>query len=162
MYYENLLIEAEEKGIEVKEKNMYANLKGIYKNNKILINLKAVTNAEKRCILSEEIGHHETSYGNILDNNDILNIKQEAKARRWGYERTVKLENLIKAYEYGAVNSFEIAEYLNVTENHLVNAINSYKKRYGTSKNLGNYTIFFEPYIKIEKMESLFDYLFTD
>jgi hypothetical protein len=83
MYYENLLIEAEEKGIEVKEKNMYANLKGIYKNNKIFINLKAVTNAEKRCILSEEIGHHETSYGNILNNNDIINLKQEAKARRW-------------------------------------------------------------------------------
>jgi hypothetical protein len=162
MYYENLLIEAEDKGIEVKEKNMYANLKGIYKNNKILINLKAVTNAEKRCILSEEIGHHETSYGNILDNNEIVNLKQEAKARRWGYERTVKLENLIRAYEYGAINSFEIAEYLNVTENHLVNAINYYKKRYGASTNLGNYIIFFEPYIKIEKTETLFDYLITD
>jgi hypothetical protein len=79
-----------------------------------------------------------------------------------GYERTVKLENLIKAYEYGAVNSFEIAEYLNVTEKHLVSAINYYKNRYGTSTNLGNYIIFFEPYIKIERIESLFDYLITD
>lgn len=162
MYYENLLIEAEEKGIEVKEKNMHANLKGIYKNNKILINLKAVTNAEKRCILSEEIGHHETSYGNLLDNNDIMNLKQEAKARRWGYERTVKLENLIRAYEYGVINSFEIAEYLNITENHLANAINYYKNRYGASTKLVNYIIFFEPYIKIEKIETLFDYLITD
>lgn len=40
MTYENLLIEAEEKGIKVKEKNMYVNLKGAYKDNKILIILK--------------------------------------------------------------------------------------------------------------------------
>ena len=72
MSYEKLLIEAEEKGIRVKEKNMYIDLKGAYKNNKILINLKLTTNAEKKCILSEEIGHHETSYGNILDDNKIV------------------------------------------------------------------------------------------
>ncbi len=162
MHYENLLIEAEEKGIKVKEKNMYANLKGIYKNNKILINSKATTSVEKRCILSEEIGHHETSYGNIIDDNEVVNRKQEVKACRWGYERTVKIENLIKAYEYGATNSFEIADYLNVTEKHLINSINNYKKRYGISTELENHFIYFEPYLKIEKKDILFDYLFNE
>lgn len=162
MYYESLLIEAEEKGIEVKEKNMYANLKGIYKNNKILINMKAITSEEKRCILSEEIGHHETSCGNILDENKIVNRKQEVKARRWGYEHTVKVDDLINAYEYGAANSFEIAEYLHVTEKHLINSINNYKKRYGISTELENHFIYFEPYLKIEKKDTLFDYLFNE
>lgn len=161
MNYESLLIEAEEKGIEVKEKNMYANLKGIYKNNKILINTKITTSVEKRCILSEEIGHHETSYGNILAENEISNRQQEVKARRWGYERTVKIEDLINAYEYGAANSFEIAEYLNVTEKHLVNSISNYKKRYGILAEFENYFIYFEPYLKIEKKDVLFDYLFS-
>ena len=159
MHYENLLIEAEEKGIEVKEKNMYSNLKGIYKNNKILINIKVITSVEKRCILSEEIGHHETSCGNILDENKIVNRKQEVKARRWGYEHTVKIEDLIKAYEYGAVTSFEIAEYINVTEQHLIKAISNYRKRYGIFTESENHFIYFEPYLKIEKKDSLFDYL---
>lgn len=159
MSYEKLLIEAEEKGIQVKEKDMYANLKGAYKNNKILINLKAATNVEKKCILSEEIGHHETSLGNILDDNQIINRKQEVRARRWGYERTVKIEDLIKAYEYGAINSFDIAEYLEVTEQHLINAINNYKKRYGILAELENHSIYFEPYLKIEKKDNLFNYV---
>ncbi|WP_297427914.1 ImmA/IrrE family metallo-endopeptidase [Clostridium sp.] len=159
MSYENLLIEAEEKGIRVKEKNMYINLKGAYKNNKILINLKVTTNVEKKCILSEEIGHHETSYGNILDDNKIVNRKQEIKARRWGYEHTIKIEDLIRAHEYGAVNSFEIAEYLNVTEQHLINTIKNYKKRYGVLAESENHFIYFEPYLKVEKKDTFSDYL---
>lgn len=159
MTYENLLIEAEEKGIKVKEKHMYIGLKGLYKDNKILINLKASTDVEKKCILSEEIGHHETSYGNILDDNKIDNRKQEVRARRWGYEHTVKIEDLIKAYEYGAVSSFEIAEYLEVTEQHLINAINNYKKRYGIFAEFENHFIYFEPHFKIEKKDTLLDYL---
>lgn len=161
MTYENLLIEAEEKGIKVKEKNMYVNLKGAYKDNKILINLKVATNAEKKCILSEEIGHHETSYGNIIDDNKVVNKKQEVRARRWGYEHTVKIPDLIKAYEYGAVTRFEIAQYLEVTEEHLINAITNYKKRYGYFVETENHYLYFEPYFKVKKKDNLFDYLIS-
>lgn len=162
MNYENLLIEAEEKGIKVKEKHMYVNLRGIYKNNKILINLKATTDVEKKCILSEEIGHHETSSGNLLDTNEIINRKQEIRARRWGYERTVKITDLIEAYEYGLVSSFEIAEYLNVTEKHLASSINNYKKRYGHFAEFENHFIHFEPYLKIVKKDNFFEYLLEE
>jgi len=47
MTYETLLIEAEMKGIRVKEVAMYPELKGLYKNNKILINVKATTDIDK-------------------------------------------------------------------------------------------------------------------
>jgi len=161
MTYENLLIEAEMKGIRVKEVAMYPELKGLYKNNKILINLKATTDIEKKCILSEEIGHHETSYGNILDYNEIANRKQEVKARRWGYENTVKINDLIDAYEYGATSSFEIAEYLEVTESFLIDAIKNYKKRYGHFLELENHFIYFAPYLEIVRKDDLFDYLTT-
>lgn len=161
MTYENLLIEAEMKGIRVKEVAMYPKLKGLYKNNKILINLKATTDIEKKCILSEEIGHHETSYGNILDDNQIVNKKQEVKARRWGYENTIKINDLIDAYEYGATSSFEIAEYLEVTENHLINSIENYKKRYGHFLELENHYIHFAPYLEIVRKGDLFDYVTT-
>ena len=159
MTYENLLIEAEMKGIRVKEVAMYPRLKGLYKNNKILINLKVATDVEKKCILSEEIGHHETSYGNILDDNEIANRKQEVKACRWGYEHTVKIDDIIAAYEYGATSAFEIAEYLEVTENHLINSIENYKKRYGHFLELKNHLIYFTPYLEVVRKEEWFDCL---
>ncbi|GAA0078906.1 ImmA/IrrE family metallo-endopeptidase [Clostridium sp. CTA-5] len=157
MSYEELLIKAEEKGIEVKEVNMHPSLKGLYRNNKILINLKLDTNIEKKCILAEEIGHHETSSGNILDNKNIVNRKQELKARRWAYEHIIKLSDLIKAYEHGAITSFEIADYLNITEEFLNNCIINYKKRYGFSVEFENHFIYFYPYIKIIK-KNTFNY----
>ena len=159
MTYENLLIEAEIKGIRVKEIAMYPPLKGLYKNNKILINLKATTDVEKKCILSEEIGHHETSYGNILDDNEIANRKQEVKACRWGYEHTVKINDIIAAYEYGATSAFEIAEYLEVTENHLINSIENYKRRHGHFLELENHFIHFAPYLEVVRKDTLLDYL---
>ena len=159
MTYENLLIEAEIKGIRVKEIAMYPPLKGLYKNNKILINLKAITDVEKKCILSEEIGHHETSYGNILDYNEIENRRQEVKACRWGYEHTIKINDIIAAYEYGATSAFEIAEYLEVTENHLINSIENYKKRYGHFLEFENNFIYFAPYLEVVRKDDLFDCL---
>ena len=86
MTYETLLIEAKERGIKVKEKYMYVNLRGVYKNNKILINLKTTTDVEKGCILNEEIEHHEASSGNLLDTNEITSRKQEIRFHRWGCE----------------------------------------------------------------------------
>ena len=159
MTYENLLIEAEMKGIRVKEVAMYPRLKGLYKNNKILINLKVATDVEKKCILSEELGHHETSYGNILDDNEIANRKQEVKACRWGYEHTVKIDDIIAAYEYGATSAFEIAEYLEVTENHLINSIENYKRRYGHFLELKNHFIYFAPYLEVVRKDDWFDCL---
>lgn len=159
MTYENLLIEAEMKGIRVKEVAMYPRLKGLYKNNKILINLKVATDVEKKCILSEEIGHHETSYGNILDDNEIANRKQEVKACRWGYEHTVKIDDIIAAYEYGATSAFEIAEYLEVTENHLINSIENYKRRHGHFLELENHFIYFAPYLEVVRKDDWFDCL---
>lgn len=53
---------------------------------------------EKYEILSEELGHFFTSYGDITNLSDIGNIKQENRARRWSYETTVGIMqfNIIK------------------------------------------------------------------
>ena len=53
----------------------------------------------------------------------------------------------------------EIAEYINVTEQHLIKAISNYRKRYGIFTESENHFIYFEPYLKIEKKDNLFDYL---
>ena len=38
---------------------------------------------EKASVLAEELGHYYTTVGNILDQEDAGNRKQEHKARTW-------------------------------------------------------------------------------
>lgn len=58
-------------------------LKGIYIDGNIAINTSIRNRTEKTCVLAEELGHHYTSIGNILDMNDVRNRKQERQARLW-------------------------------------------------------------------------------
>ncbi|QYE99309.1 hypothetical protein [Paraclostridium sordellii] len=80
--YEKLQQEAYENSIILKEVSLKSNSDGLYYDDKIAINKNRLTsNKEKDCILAEELSHHYTSYGNILDLDDISNCKQEYKAR---------------------------------------------------------------------------------
>lgn len=46
-----------------------------------------------------------------------------------------------------------MAEYLDVTEEFLSDALESYRKKYGTCKAIDNYIVYFEPHLGIlEKM----------
>lgn len=150
MNYEELLIEAEKQGIEILESDRIGKLKGLYIDNIIVINPKIETSSEKLCILAEEIGHHYKTIGNILDQTDINNRKQEMLARRWAYEKLVSLNRLINGYKYGCQNRYELAEYLNVTEKFLEEALEYYKQKYGLFVTSDNYVIYFEPLSVLE------------
>lgn len=65
MTYEELLIEADNNNLTVKEKPLPVS-KGRLKGNRIAIR-KDMTETEKTCVLAEELGHHYTATGNILD-----------------------------------------------------------------------------------------------
>ena len=95
------------------------------------------------------MGHHYTSFGNILDLSDLGNIKQERKARIWAYNRLIGLDGLITAFENGCRNRHEIATYLEVTEEFLEEALNYYQERYGVYIEHGKYTIYFIPTLAI-------------
>lgn len=151
MTYEKLLIKYD-KILKIKEKPLKYNLKGLYRNNKIFIDSKLETNKEKACILVEELGHHFTSYGDILDQSDIKNRKQEIIARRWGYKKLVGIVDLINAYNAGVKNRYELAEFLNVTESFIDETIEYYRAKYGTCYKIDNYIIYFQPNFGILKM----------
>lgn len=85
------------------------NLKGLYVDGNIAISESAKNSVEEACIMAEELGHHYTSVGNILDMSVSWNRKQERQARFNGYNRLIGLPGLISAYEAGCQNSFEIA-----------------------------------------------------
>ena len=145
MTYEDLLVLSDSENLIVKEKDIPGYGGRIYKN-RIAINRALPTQAEKSCILAEEIGHHCTSSGDILDQTDIMNRKQEYRARFYGYNLKIGLTGLIRAYEAGCRNFFEIAEFLDATEEYLKEAIQCYKSKYGICAVVDNYIIYFEPF----------------
>lgn len=149
MIYEELLKEYE-KAVKIKEHPLKYNLKGLYKDNKILINSR-LSDIEKACILAEELGHKYTSHGNILDQDKIENIKQEIIARRWGYKKLIGIIDFINAWNKGINTRHDLAEYLNVTETFLLESVEYYKAKYGTSFEIDEYCIIFEPNLNIIK-----------
>lgn len=94
MTYEQLLTVADQNGLLVKEKALNDH-DGLIKGNRIAIRKDIETQKEKSCVLAEEIGHDRTSYGDILDQNDIMNRKQEYRARLYGYNLKVGLAFLL-------------------------------------------------------------------
>lgn len=125
--------------------------KGRIKGNRIAIK-EDMTQAEKACTLAEELGHYYTTTGCILDQEVASNRKQELRARFWGHNLLVNPASLIKAFESGCRNRFEIAEYLGVTEEFLQEAIDTYRIKYGEYITYKNYTIILTNGISMLKM----------
>lgn len=151
--YELFLDEAYRKGIKVYENIKFeSNSKGLIKGNKIALNSSLKTNKERTCILVEELAHCEVNVGNIVDQRNVDNRKQEYKARKLAYDRLVGLKGIINAYDKGCVNIYEMAEYLNVTEEFLLDAIKCYKNIYGVYTMIDNYIIYFDPSLHVGKL----------
>lgn len=148
--YEALLDEACDMGLTVKEKPLKYN-NGRIKGNRIAIRQDIDTTTEKACVLAEELGHHYTSVGNIIDMDSSSNRKQERQARLWAYNKQIGLKGLIRAYEHGCTASHEIAEYLDVTEEALQECIEFYRDKYGEYKTVEHYIIFFIPHLAVLK-----------
>lgn len=154
--YEKLLMETYEEGIIVDDMaKLKENESGYYISyenlNAILINKGLDTTVAKRCTLGEELGHHNNTSGDITDQTKIENVKQERKARVWGYERLVPIPLLAEAINYPCQNKTELAEYLEVTEEFLLEALSYYKAKHGEFCRFNKYTVYFEP-LKILKM----------
>lgn len=138
MTYEELLIDSDRANLIVKEKDIPGYGGRIFKN-RIAIHKGLPTSIEKSCVLAEELGHHYTTYGDILDQSEVSNRKQELRARAWGYNKLIGLMGLIKAYEHGCRNRYEIAEYLEVTEEYLEECLECYRSKYGICQVVDNY-----------------------
>lgn len=149
MKYNALLNEANAEGISIKERP-FKTYDGRLKGKDIYLR-KDMNTTEKSCVLAEELGHYYTTVGDILDMNVPENRKQERQARLWGYNRVIGLFGLIRAYEHGCKDKYEIAEYLDVTEEYLEDCIDCYRDKYGECKTIDNYTIYFIPNLMIFK-----------
>lgn len=125
LLYETLLDEAYKEGLVVKEKPLQYN-DGRIKGNRIAIRESIETTKEKACILAEELGHYHTTVGNILDQTNTGNRKQELTARKWAYNKVVPEEKISEAISAGYTEVWEIADHLDVDEQFLIEALKYY------------------------------------
>lgn len=143
MAYEKLKLQYEHLSF-IEDPNMPKGLSGLYRDNVILIN-KHLTYYEKHCVLAEELGHYETTVGDITNLTEIRNRKLELVARTWGYEKIVSLDSLIDCFTKGYTTVDDICLHLEITPLYLHKAIEKYSQRYGISINHKGHQIFFDP-----------------
>ncbi len=150
MTYDELLTEADNDGLIVKEKPLKF-YDGRIKGRKIAIRQNIPTLKKKTCILAEEIGHYHTNTIDILDQNQVLNRKLERAGRLWAYDKLIGLSGIIQGYRAKCRNRCEFAECLGVTEEFLQDALICYKEKYGIMTEIDGYVIMFEPSLAVAK-----------
>ena len=135
--YEKQLQSAVDKNVQVIESYDMGNdpdhppIDGLYVDGCVALSSDLQTAAQKNTILAEELAHHDLTVGDILDLSDPGNRRQEQKARTLAYDRLIGLQGLDRAIKSGCKNRFEAAEFLEVTEQFLQEAIDRYKEIYG-------------------------------
>lgn len=149
MNYEELLDTADQLDLAVKEQPLTVH-DGLIRGRRIAIRKSIETQAEKSCVLAEELGHYFTSFGNILNMDEIQNRKQELRARLSGYDMQIGLIGIIECYKHHCRSLYEMAEYLQVTEEYLQEALECYSRKYGENLvTIDNYAIRFVPSLQV-------------
>lgn len=144
--YEAVLQEAADRGLEVIEDfNFESDALGMIVDRTIVLSSRLTSSAEKYCVLAEEVAHSEISCRNIMDTQDWRNRHEELLARRLSHNMIIGIDGLIAAYHAGCQSRYEAAQYLNVTEEFLQAAVDSYIAKYGPYIRHGQYLITLRP-----------------
>lgn len=153
MTYEGLLDEAQKDNVYIIENaNFKSKADGLINGDVIGINRNIRSNRKRSCILAEELGHYHTTYGSIVGQSSVSDRKQELRARAWAFDRMIGITGIIEAYNHGCRSVYETAEYLNVTEEFLSEALQHYRSKYGVYTKTDNYVIYFEPSLGVFKL----------
>ena len=145
MKYEDLLEESTSNDVYVIENaDFKSRADGLINGNVIGINRQIRTCRKRTCILAEELGHYHTTVGNIL-NQSTDTDKQELRARAWAYNKLIGLNGIINSYKHSCYSLHDTADYLDITEEFLVEALQYYKGKYGIYATIDNYIIYFVP-----------------
>ncbi|PTF50060.1 ImmA/IrrE family metallo-endopeptidase [Staphylococcus chromogenes] len=141
--YEETLIQHDY--IEVREANVLPDgLDGVWLGDLILIK-RNLPERKKVEVLFEELAHNKLTYGDITDQKKFNNRKFENYARRYSYETSMPLSGIVEAFKQGVHNLYELANFFEISEGHVLDCIEHYKKKYGIGTHYGNYSIMFEP-----------------
>lgn len=146
MKYEELLEESSRDRVYVIENAKFqSKADGLINGNVIGINREVRTFRRRTCILAEELGHYHTTVGNIICQSTDTDRQQELRARGWAYNRLIGLTGIVNSYKHGCRSLSDAAEYLDVTEEFLSEALQYYKSKYGSFTTVDNFIIYFDP-----------------
>ena len=81
--YEELQDEACKDGIEIIDNHSFKSdrISGLYCNNTIALSKNLKNSTEKACVLAEELGHHYTAVGEIIDQSSAENLGIQQPSR---------------------------------------------------------------------------------
>lgn len=154
MGYEELLMEADNQGLLVRELNLqYAD--GRSYGRRIAIRSDIPTLRQKADVLVEEMGHYYTSVGRIVEQDTVESKKQERVARLWGINKRIGLIGFIDAFKARCENLYDISEFLDVSEESLIEALEYYRQIYGTGTMVDNYFLQFEPHLQVHTLMAI-------
>lgn len=151
--YEHLLDEALEKGLTVIEKYPFRSerIRGLLCDDTIALSAQIDTEAERTVVLCEELTHADHTAGNILEDPRL-----ERRARERNFDRLIGKEGLVSAFLGGCRELWEFAEWFNVPEAFLAEAMGNYRERYGilTTVNTehGLFALTFEPTLCVKRL----------
>ena len=114
------------------------------------INRTVRQSTKRACVLAEELGHYHTTVGDIIDQSSDANRKQELRARLWSYNKLIGVHGIIYCHKAHYTTSYEMADYLGVTEEFLHEALQCYRSKYGICVQYDNYVIYFDPVSVLE------------
>lgn len=140
--YEKLLDVVSKENIKLFETEFDSELKGLCIGNFIAIK-KDMRQSEKACILAEELAHYYTTVGNILDQSNSYNQKQENQARKMAVNYLISPDDLASAFRMGYYDLFDIAEYLSLSYEFLLESLAVFKVKYGLIYEGNDYRIEF-------------------
>ncbi|WP_201308161.1 hypothetical protein [Companilactobacillus farciminis] len=81
--------------------------------------------------VGEEIGHVQTTVGNISKYKTADDLNQERKARQRGYCLIVDLDSIIACYQTGIRTPWEMSDFFEVSESYMWKAIDTYRIKRG-------------------------------
>lgn len=140
--YEKLLDIVSKEKIKLLETEFDSELKGLCIGNLIAIK-KDMPQSEKACILAEELAHFYTTTGNILDQSNSFNKKQENLARRTAVNYLISPDDLAIACRMGYHDLFDMAEYLSLSYEFLLESLAVFKVKFGLHYDGNDYRIEF-------------------
>ncbi|MCG2172702.1 ImmA/IrrE family metallo-endopeptidase [Staphylococcus epidermidis] len=142
-HYVELLTENEH--IKIKDTHSLPNGYSVFYKDGVILFDKDLSERRKAEVLYEELAHHKLTYGNILDQFKDINRKFENYARRYGYEAALPLRIIVEAHNYGISNLYELAEYVQLSEEYIAEILKHYKNKYGIGTHYGEHLITFDP-----------------
>ncbi len=115
-------------------------------NPVIAINSRVDITYEMNGLKAHELGHHHTCCMNLLGISPRLQVKYETLAQRWALNRTMPPDRLIEAYNAGARSLQELTDYLEVSEEYILQGIALYEGICGPETRYDGYTITWDPF----------------